>query len=124
MYDQNKVMHPKVEIVDIDTNFQRFIQCMRKAKLVTAIILDLIDVVLANIPIINTAWDIVTFYILRKILKNKSLANVTLIEVFLPGIPVAKLMDALLPLATVVTIIDIIMDDYIIQNKRLIKKFK
>lgn len=117
-------MHPKVEIVDIDTNFQRFIQCMRKAKLVTAIILDLIDVVLANIPIINTAWDIVTFYILRKILKNKSLANVTLIEVFLPGIPVAKLMDALLPLATVVTIIDIIMDDYIIQNKRLIKKFK
>lgn len=77
-----------------------------KVKLGTAIPLDLIDFFIAWIPIVNEAWDIVTFIILLIILKNKKLAFISLIELPLLGLPPFSIIDMFLPIATITVLID------------------
>lgn len=77
-----------------------------KIKLVVAIIMDLIDFVFANIPVLNTLWDFVTFLVLFIILKNKWLAFASFVELPLVGLPMLGQIDALIPMATILTILD------------------
>lgn len=78
-----------------------------KIKLIIAILLDLVDLVIANIPLLNSIWDLVTMVILFFTLKNKSLAVASMSEIILPGIPFLGQIDALIPMATILTLIDI-----------------
>lgn len=78
-----------------------------RMKLGVAVFLDLADLILGWIPLINTAWDIVTFAVLLVILKNKRLAFLSLIELPFLGIPPFSIIDAFLPIATALTIMDI-----------------
>lgn len=80
---------------------------LSKAKLAVAIILDAIDLVLANIPILNTLWDFVTFAVLMATLKNKWLAGGAFAELPFAGIPLLGQIDAFLPIATIMTLVDI-----------------
>lgn len=77
-----------------------------RIKLGIAIILDLIDFFIAWIPIVNEAWDIITFMVLLIILKNKKLAFISLIELPLIGLPPFSIIDMFLPIATMTVIID------------------
>ena len=77
-----------------------------RIKLGIAIILDLIDFFIAWIPIINEAWDIITFLILLIILRNKKLAFISLIELPLLGLPPFSIIDMLIPIATITVLID------------------
>lgn len=77
-----------------------------KVKLGIAIILDLIDFFIAWIPIINEAWDIITFIVLLIILKNKKLAFISLIELPLLGLPPFSIIDMLIPIATITVLMD------------------
>lgn len=77
-----------------------------KLKLAVAIFLDAVDIVLANIPIVNTLWDFVTFMVLLVILKNKWLAFGAMAELPLVGLPFFGQIDAVLPIATLLTLID------------------
>ncbi len=77
-----------------------------KAKLGIAIILDLIDFFIAWIPIVNEAWDIITFIVLLTILKNKKLAFLSLIELPLLGLPPFSIIDMFLPIATITVLMD------------------
>ena len=81
-------------------------KALKRVKLIIAIILDLIDFAIAWIPIINTAWDVVCFIILLLILKNKKLAFLSLIELPLIGLPPFSIIDMILPICTVVVMID------------------
>jgi hypothetical protein len=84
----------------------KILNIILKLKLAIAIILDAIDFVLANIPILNTLWDFVTFIVLILILKNKWLAFGAFAELPLVGLPVLGQIDALIPIATLLTLID------------------
>ena len=77
-----------------------------RIKLGIAILLDLIDFFIAWIPIINEAWDIITFLILLIILRNKKLAFISLIELPLLGLPPFSIIDMLIPIATITVLID------------------
>jgi len=77
-----------------------------RIKLGIAIVLDGIDFLIGWIPIINEAWDIVTFLILLVILKNKKLAFLSLIELPLLGLPPFSIIDMLIPIATITVLID------------------
>ena len=77
-----------------------------RIKLGIAILLDLIDFLIAWIPIVNEAWDIITFLILLIILKNKKLAFISLIELPLLGLPPFSIIDMFLPIATITVLID------------------
>jgi len=79
---------------------------MLRLKLAVAIILDAIDLILANIPILNTLWDLVTFAVLLVILKNKWLAVGAFGELPLVGLPILGQIDALIPIATILTLLD------------------
>ena len=71
-----------------------------------AIILDLIDFFIAWIPVVNEAWDFVTFLILLMILKNKKLAFLSLIELPLLEVPPFSIIDMFIPIATITVLID------------------
>ena len=87
-----------------------------RIKLGIAILLDLIDFLIAWIPIVNEAWDIITFLILLIILKNKKLAFISLIELPLLGLPPFSIIDMLIPIATITVLIDNGMGDLRIQR--------
>lgn len=82
---------------------------LSKAKLLVAIILDAVDLVVANIPLLNSVWDIVTWLVLLTILRRKHLAYLALGELILPGVPPIGLIDGLIPTATLIVIADMIM---------------
>lgn len=100
----------KVEIVDKEKKNSRFLKKIRsilaRIKLGIAIILDLIDFFIAWIPIVNEAWDIVTFLVLLIILKNKKLAFLSLIELPLIGLPPFSIFDMFLPISTITVLMD------------------
>ena len=74
-------------------------------KLVIAIVLDLADFFLGIIPIINAVWDVICFFILLIMLKNKKLAFIVFVE--LPLIlPPLSFINMLLPINTLVVILD------------------
>ena len=77
-----------------------------KLKLAVAILLDAVDLVLANIPVLNTLWDFVTFAVLMLMLKNKWIAFGAFAELPLIGLPVMGQIDAVIPIATILTILD------------------
>ncbi len=83
---------------------------LTKLKILTAIILDLIDLLICWIPLVNTLWDIVTFAVLFAILKDKRLAYLSLGELIAPGLGVLGLIDGFIPSATILVIIDILKD--------------
>src|SRR3989338_2794154 len=85
---------------------KKIISIWAKVKLGIAILLDLIDFFIAWIPIINEAWDIITFLILLIILKNKKLAFISLVELPLLGLPPFSIIDMLIPIATITVLID------------------
>ncbi len=82
------------------------IKIILKLKLAVAIILDAVDLILGNIPILNTLWDLVTFAVLLVILKNKWLAMGAFAELPLVGLPILGQIDALIPIATILTLLD------------------
>ncbi len=82
------------------------IKIILKLKLAVAIILDAVDLILGNIPILNTLWDLVTFAVLLVILKNKWLAMGALAELPLVGLPILGQIDTLIPIATILTLLD------------------
>jgi len=77
-----------------------------RIRLGIAIILDGIDFFIGWIPIVNTLWDFVTFLILLVILRNKKLAFFSLLELPLLGLPPFSFFDMLIPVATILVIID------------------
>jgi len=85
---------------------EKAINLILKLKLAIAILLDAVDLVLANIPVLNTLWDFVTFIVLILILKNKWLAFGAFAELPLVGLPVLGQIDALIPIATLLTLLD------------------
>ncbi|MBI2522863.1 hypothetical protein HYW19_00575 [Candidatus Woesearchaeota archaeon] len=99
-----------VEIVGKEKKSNKFLKkiglVFARIKLGIAIILDLIDFFIAWIPIINEAWDIITFLILLIILKNKKLAFISLIELPLLGLPPFSVIDMFIPIATITVLID------------------
>ena len=86
--------------------FKKINLVFARIKLGIAIILDLIDFLIAWIPIVNEIWDIITFLILLIILKNKKLAFISLIELPLLGLPPFSIIDMFLPIATITVLID------------------
>ena len=106
-------MEPKkvdVEIVGKEKKPNKFFKKIKsiwaRTKLGIAIILDLIDFFIAWIPIVNEAWDFVTFLVLLIILKNKKLAFISLIELPLLGLPPFSIIDMFIPIATITVLID------------------
>ena len=91
---------------------KKIISIWAKVKLGIAILLDLIDFFIAWIPIINEAWDIITFIVLLTILKNKKLAFLSLIELPLLGLPPFSIIDMFLPIATITVLMDNSMADF------------
>jgi len=100
----------KVEIVGKEKKSSKLFKKIKliwaRIKLGIAILLDLIDFFIAWIPIVNEAWDIITFLILLIILKNKKLAFLSLIELPLLGLPPFSIIDMLIPIATITVLID------------------
>ena len=78
---------------------------LARIKLGIAIIVDIIDFLIGWIPLINVAWDIVTFLVLLLILKNKKLALLPLIEVPLI-LPPFSIIGMFIPIATITVLID------------------
>lgn len=76
-----------------------------RIKLAIAIILDLAHFFIGWIPLINSAWSVVTFLVLLVILKNKKLALLSLIEVPLI-LPPFSIIGMLIPIATITVLID------------------
>ncbi|MEK6949464.1 MAG: hypothetical protein AABX34_04530 [Nanoarchaeota archaeon] len=76
-----------------------------KIKLTIAIILDLAHFFIGWIPLVNSAWSVVTFLSLLLILKNKKLAFLSLIEVPLI-LPPFSIIGMLIPIATITVLID------------------
>jgi hypothetical protein len=103
-----EVIFPEKEVRKKENRFFKKIKLyFMKIKIGIAIILDIIDFLIGWIPIVNTAWDIVTFIILLIILKNKKLAFLSLIELPLIGLPPFSIIDMFIPVATIITLIDI-----------------
>ncbi len=86
--------------------FKKIKSVIKRIKMGIAIVLDIIDFLIAWLPIVNTAWDIATFLILLIILKNKKLAFVSLIELPLLGLPPFSIFDMFIPIATITVLID------------------
>jgi hypothetical protein len=107
----------KAEIVGLENRQKKFWKNAKKAinkiKLLTAIILDLIDFAIAWIPIVNEIWDIACFLILLLILKNKKLAFISLAELPLLGLPPFSIIDMFLPICTITVLIDNQEGDFI-----------
>ena len=79
-------------------------------KLTVAIVLDGIDFFIANIPMVNEIWDIITFFVLMLLLKRKYLAYLSLGELLIPGIPPLGFIDGLIPIATVLVLVERAME--------------
>jgi hypothetical protein len=84
----------------------RLYSILLKFKLGIALLLDACDLILANIPLLNTLWDFVTFSVLIVILRNKWLAFAAFAELPLVGLPFFGQIDALIPMATILTLAD------------------
>ena len=97
----------KVEVVDKNKRKarNRIWTVFARIKLGIAIVLDIIDFLIGWIPVINAAWDIVTFLIILLILKNKKLALLPLIEVPLI-LPPFSIIGMFIPIATITVLID------------------
>lgn len=101
-----------VEIVDIGREkkaskfFRKIKSITAGIKLGVAVTLDGIDFLIGWIPIVNTIWDIITFFILLIILKNKKLAFVSLVELPLLGLPPFSILDMFIPIATITVLMD------------------
>jgi hypothetical protein len=78
----------------------------KKVKLIIAMLLDFIDLFLGFIPLVNTAFDIVSFLILLVILRNKKLAAFALVELPLFGLPPFSIIDMFLPICTIIVMMD------------------
>ena len=85
----------------------RLISVIIKIKIIIAVCMDLADLVFGNIPILNTVWDFVTVMVLLVTLKNKPLAFMALAELPFVGIPPFGLIDSVIPIATILTLVDI-----------------
>ncbi|MBD3203569.1 hypothetical protein GF327_04695 [Candidatus Woesearchaeota archaeon] len=85
----------------------KIIGLLNKIKLGVAVVLDLIDLILGNIPLLNSLWDIITFAVLFFILNDKRLALFSNIELLLPGFFLFGQIDAFIPIATILTLADI-----------------
>ena len=85
----------------------RAISAIIKLKILIAVCMDLADLVFGNIPILNTVWDFITVMVLLVTLKNKPLAFMALAELPLVGIPPFGLIDSVIPIATILTLVDI-----------------
>lgn len=100
------------EIVDVGREkkaskfFRKAKSVMARIKMGIAITLDGIDFLIGWIPIVNTAWDIITFFVLLIILKNKKLAFASLIELPLLGLPPFSILDMFIPIATITVLMD------------------
>jgi hypothetical protein len=117
-----------VEVVDIDPSHRKLLQRLKsifnKNKLVTALALDIIDLFFANVPLLNTIWDIITCAVLLVILKNKYLAFFALWELILPGKGFwIKEADAFIPTATILYFIDKKMSKFKIVKHPFHKEF-
>lgn len=107
-------MKVKAEVVGAESKwkkrsrrfFSKIKKVLNRIKLIIAVILDLIDLMIAWIPVVNTAWDIVCFLVLLVILKNKKLAILSLVEVPLIGLPPFSIIDMFLPICTMVVLMD------------------
>lgn len=94
-----EVVNPKVR------KKSKILPVWARIKFGIAIVSDIIDFLIGWIPVINTAWDIVTFLVLLLILKNKKLALLPLIEVPLI-LPPFSIIGMLIPIATITVLID------------------
>ena len=112
-----------VEIVGKENKSKKFFKKIRivwaRIKLGIAILLDLIDFFIAWIPVVNEAWDIITFMVLLIILKNKKLAFLSLIELPLLGLPPFSIIDMLIPIATITVLMDSSIGEIKIQKFKL-----
>lgn len=110
----------KVEIVGKEKKENKFFEKIKaitaRIKLGIAVILDIIDFFIAWIPVVNEAWDIITFMVLLVILKNKKLAFVSLIELPLLGLPPFSIIDMFLPIATITVLMDNNLSSFKVQR--------
>lgn len=110
----------KAEIIkekkESKTFFKKIKSLILRIKLLIAILLDGIDLLIGWIPIVNTMWDIVTFFFLLIILKNKKMAFVSLIELPFIGLPPFSIIDMFVPIATITVLIDNNMSNIKIQR--------
>ncbi len=80
-----------------------------KFRLGIAIILDLIDFAVCWIPIVNTAVELASMFIIGLFLKNKALALGMVVELIIPAIPFG-IIDGILPMCTILVAIDNVID--------------
>ena len=117
-----------IEVVEIDPWYIKlccwFANLFGKYKLFTAIALDVADILFGNIPLLNTIWDIMTFGVLFIILKRKYLAFFALGELIFPGIGFwSKEIDAFVPSATILVLVDNYMAKHKVKPRAFHKEF-
>ena len=117
-----------VEVVDIEPWHVKLYDWLDKTlnryRLATAIILDVIDLIFGNIPLVNTIWDIVTCTVLIFILKRKYLAFFALTELLFPATGTwIKRIDAFVPSATILFLVDKQMGKFKIVKHPFHKEF-
>ncbi len=117
-------MHPHLEIVDIETRWQKITRFIKKRAILAAIILDIIDLIAAHFPFFNTGWDIISYLVLYKLLHNKHFSHIMIIELLLPGSEIFGQIDAFIPLAIVIALVDYLVDTYTIEFGRVVKRIK
>ncbi|MBI3033164.1 hypothetical protein HYY69_06830 [Candidatus Woesearchaeota archaeon] len=109
-------MHPSIEIVDIETRKQRLFRFIKRGPILAAIILDVVDMIAANFAYFNLSWDIVSYILLYRVLHNKYLANIMIIEFFLTSDSVLGQIDAIIPLAIIIALVDHVLNTYTIES--------
>jgi len=77
-----------------------------ETKMLVALGLDAVDMIVGNIPGVNTVWDFVTIGTLLIVLDNKKYALLNSWELFMPGIPGTGQVDALFPTALLTAYLD------------------
>lgn len=117
-------MHPAIEIVDIETKKQRLFRFIKRGPILAAIILDAIDVIAANFSYVNLGWDIISYLLLYRVLHNKHLANIMIIEFILTSGSILGQIDAIIPLAIIIALVDHVLDTYTIEFGRMVKRVK
>ena len=99
----------EIEIVDIDWKssfIRKFRKYMKNYNLAIAVLLDLLGYVFAQLAYLNTLWDLLTFGLLFFMVRSKKLPYYALLALLLPGIKMLGSMDALLPIATILVLVD------------------
>ena len=117
-----------VEVVEIEPwHVKLYVwaeKVLGKHRLLTAISLDVADLFFGNIPLLNTIWDFVTCAVLLVILKKKYLGFFALGELIFPGIGFwSKGIDAFVPSATIIVLVDDYMAKYKIKIHPFHKEF-